>query len=293
MKKIKIKNHKNFKEFYSNLLSNKYKKILKKKYNIKRNKKTNNIFTIIYITIIIFIISFISYKLSKKYFFKKYKTPEKVSEEIKQKSEMVNNPVEIMNKYKRKNITWPIFEKLIFKPHMSDIDLQALSYFMNPKNIYFEFGSGGSTNLASYYNLSTIYSVESDAKWHEKLKKNGIKANYITVDLKSKGDWGNPGEGTTVVDWKKYIQSYQSEYNADIIFIDGRFRVACAFDVFQKIRNDTIIVIHDYNSVNDYYVIEDFYVKIQTWDLLACFIKKANISSIPDDIYNKYLYIKK
>ena len=55
---------------------------------------------------------------------------------------------------------------------------------MNPKNIYFEFGSGGSTNLASYYNL-TVYSVESDISWHNKLNSSGIKANYITIDLKA------------------------------------------------------------------------------------------------------------
>ena len=40
-------------------------------------------------------------------------------------------------------------------------------------------------NLASFYKVKT-YSVESDVKWHEKLKYRGIKANYITVDLKVK-----------------------------------------------------------------------------------------------------------
>ena len=52
---------------------------------------------------------------------------------------------------------------------------------MNPNNIYFEFGSGGSTNLASYYNIKT-YSVESDVKWHEILKNNNIIANYINFE---------------------------------------------------------------------------------------------------------------
>ena len=36
----------------------------------------------------------------------------------------------------------------------------------------------------------------------------------------------------------------------------------------------------------------DYYFKIKEWDSLAAFIKKPNISSIPLDIYNKYLYIK-
>ena len=83
----------------------------------------------------------------------------------------------------------------------------------------------------------------------------------IILDLKAHGNYGRPGPGTTVEDWKKYIQAYKKEYNADIILIDGRFRVACALDIFSKIRKD----------------------------ILAEFIKKPNIGEIPSDVYNKYL----
>ena len=69
-----------------------------------------------------------------------------------------------------------------FKPLMSSNELKAFLYFMKPEKIYFEFGSGGSTNIASYFKVKT-YSVESDKKWHEKLKNNGIIANYITMVL--------------------------------------------------------------------------------------------------------------
>ena len=160
---------------------------------------------------------------------------------------------------------------------------------MNPKNIYFEFGSGGSTNVASFYNL-TVYSVESDKMWHNKLKDSGIKANYITIDLKAHGHLGYPGKGTTVEDWKKYIQAYKSEYIADIVLIDGRFRVACALDIFPKIRSYTIVLMHDYNR-KYYHIVENYYIKIQMWDTLASFVKRPNINSIPEDIYNKYIYI--
>jgi len=54
---------------------------------------------------------------------------------------------------------------------------------MKPNLTYFEFGSGGSTNIASYYKLKE-YSVESDVLWHNKLKKSNISATLITVDLK-------------------------------------------------------------------------------------------------------------
>ena len=173
---------------------------------------------------------------------------------------------------------------------MQDRELKAFLYFMKPENIYFEFGSGGSTNIASYFKLKT-YSVESDLKWHQKLKNNGIIANYITIGLNN-SYLGYPGINTNINDWKKYIQAYKKEYNADVILIDGRFRVACALDIFAKIRNDTIIFIHDYINRPQYHIIEKFYIKIKSWDTLTLFIKNPFINSIPLKIYNFYLKVK-
>ena len=107
-----------------------------------------------------------------------------------------------------------ILNKYYFISCNFNIILIAFSYFMKPENVYFEFGSGGSTNLASFYKVKT-FSVESDVEWHEKLKKSGIKANYITIDLKVE-NFGYPGNNTNLEDWKKYIQAYKHEYNANV-----------------------------------------------------------------------------
>ena len=193
----------------------------------------------------------------------------------------------IINKYKRPHIMWPLPKEIIFKPLMTENELKNSLYFMKPGNIYFEFGSGGSTNIASFYNLKT-YSVESDANWHKKLKNTGIIANYITIDLHATS-LGYPSKETNVNDWKIYIQAYKKEYNADIILIDGRFRVACALDIFSKIRNDTLIFIHDYKNRKQYHIIERYYIKLKVWDTLALFIKNSSISNIDEKTYNKFL----
>ena len=198
----------------------------------------------------------------------------------------INNNL-FMEKYKRVSIEWPLPKAIKFKPIMSIKETKAFCYFMKPENIYFEFGSGGSTNIASYYKLKT-FSVESDVKWHKKLKDEYINATYITIDLKA-NQAGFPGKTTTIEDWKKYIQSYKEEYNADVILIDGRFRVACGLDIFNKIRNDTIVLVHDYSLREEYHILENYYLKIAVWDSLAAFIKRQNISTIPLDIYNHYL----
>ena len=197
----------------------------------------------------------------------------------------------ILNKYMRTSIEWPLPGKIKFKPLLTKKELKAFLYFMKPENIYFEFGSGGSTNIASYYKLKS-YSVESDAKWHDKLKKIGISTNYITIDLNSSFA-GYPGKGTNLTEWKKYIQAYERKYNADIIFIDGRFRVACALDIFNKIRNDTIVIIHDYTQRKEYHILEKFYKKVKVWDSLALFLKNTEINSIPNELYSFYLQQQK
>ena len=165
-----------------------------------------------------------------------YKVENIISIYLEKKLKELQNP----------SIKWPLPKDIKFKPFMQNIELKAFLSFMKPNLTYFEFGSGGSTNVASYYKLK-VYSVESDALWHNKLKKNNINATYLTIDLKANNLWGYPGKDTTVEDWKRYFQAYQSKYNADIIFIDGRFRVICGLDIFPKIRDDTLVLVHDYN----------------------------------------------
>jgi hypothetical protein len=193
----------------------------------------------------------------------------------------INNkiPISLENKLKEIQnplIEWPLPKKIKFKPCMKKEELIAFLSFMKPNRTYFEFGSGGSTNIASYYRLK-VYSVESDVLWHNMLKKNNINATFLTIDLKSKPNgWGFPGKGTSIEDWKKYFQAYQSKYNADIIFIDGRFRVICGLDIFQKIRNDTLILMHDYDR-NIYHILEKYYIKVGKWGNLSAFFKNPNI----------------
>ena len=80
----------------------------------------------------------------------------------------------------RTSIKWPFPKEIKFKPVMTNLERIAFSFFMKKENIYFEFGSGGSTNIASYYKLKS-YSVESDLTWHKKLKEHKINAIFINV----------------------------------------------------------------------------------------------------------------
>ena len=73
--------------------------------------------------------------------------------------------------------------------------------YLEKSEIYFEFGSGGSTYQASIRNnIKKIYTVESDLNWINKLK-NIIQTNNITfifneMDTQPK-TWGKFGENAT------------------------------------------------------------------------------------------------
>lgn len=184
-------------------------------------------------------------------------------------------------------IDWPIPKGIKLKPVMSDEELKGFLSFMNPKYTYFEFGCGGSTTVASYYGLKT-YSYESDKVWYEKIKNLNLNINLTLVDFGSQ-NWGNPRQGTTVNDWKKYVQAYKKEYNADIILIDGRFRVACAIDVYDKIKKDTIVLVHDYTVRPEYHIIEKYYNLIKTFGTLAVFLKKEKLVLKDENTFENYL----
>ena len=70
--------------------------------------------------------------------------------------------------------------------------------------------------------------------------------------------------------------------------IDGRFKVATALDIFNKIKDDTIVFIHEYQHRPIYFIIEQYYDYVYHWDTLTAFIKKKNIKSIPLEIQKKF-----
>ena len=284
------------------IIKRRYKRNKSNKRNKRNKRKSYSLKIIILILIFLMALSLIIilliFLILKSKFSKSYSSI-KVSSNIEKKKQNDSNllnynyTIYLENKLKELQkpiIEWPLPIRIRYRPLMSKEDLMGFLSFMKPNLTYFEFGSGGSTNIASYYKLK-VYSVESDALWHNRLKNSNINATYITVDLKTT-QLGYPGKNTNIEDWKRYYQSYDSKYNADIILIDGRFRVACGLDIFPKIRNDTLVLIHDYSHREKYHILEKYYIKVKKWDSLFAFFKNPNIASIPQNVYNEYMYDK-
>lgn len=187
---------------------------------------------------------------------------------------------------------YPLPKEINCYEHMREgglIDLMAFTSFLKDDTIFFEFGSGCTSVIAKYY-AKKSYAVEGNFEWYERGVNNGLKNNILFRDIKPKREgklWSTPGPDSKPENWQNYFQAYKKEYNADVIFIDGRFRVACAFDIFDKIKDDTIILIHEYFRPQ-YLIIEKYYEYIHHWGSLFMFIKKKGINEIPLDFQKLY-----
>ena len=191
---------------------------------------------------------------------------------------------------------YPLPKEIKCHEHIQDaglLDEMVFTSFLTKNTTFFEFASGCSSIIAKYYTRKS-YAVEGNKKWYDIGIKNGLKDNLLFRDLKCDGTGGllsYPGKNSTLEDWKSFFQAYKKEYDADVFLIDGRFRVACAFDIFNKIRNDAIVMLHECKR-SQYSIIKNYYDLIYDGSSLCVFRKKSNITEIPLDIQQKFWYEK-
>jgi hypothetical protein len=259
---------------------------------IKKKKLYNSIIFIIiflFCALILYLIMKIK-RLQRIIFETNYRNNEtefeNLQNKLKYESEMPH-----LNKVIKKRIfdrRIPLPKEIKCNPHFIDEELTAFLSFLTEDTIYFETGSGCSSVIAKYYAKKT-YAVEGCIKYYKIGIENGLKDVIIFNDLKPDDlDWSFPGKNSSLDDWKKYFQSYKKEYNADVILIDGRFKVATAMDIFDKIRDDTIVLLHEYFERPSYFILEEYYDYVYHWGRLYAFVKKKNINEIPLEIQKKY-----
>ena len=185
-------------------------------------------------------------------------------------------------------------------PHLSDNDKKLFYDYLNKSRYYFEYGSGGSTYQACIRNnILKVYSVESDLEWHNKIKNSTLKQynnkiNYMYANLNTlPNTWGDPGPNCTDLQKKSYsdkikLLSSEEQKKIDIVFIDGRFRVACALKCHKLINNNCIVIIDDFFKRTHYHKVLDYYNIInKTNDDRMVFLIKKNID-VPENIIKYY-----
>jgi len=192
--------------------------------------------------------------------------------------------------------------ELIVNPCLLKNDTLMFYKYLDKASVYFEYGSGGSTYQANIRNnITKIYSVESDIEWSNKLQQqigyNKVVYLYIEMDTRP-NTWGYPGKNSTHIQWINYSNQLSNltkdeQGLIDILFIDGRFRVACCLKSFSVISSECVVVFDDFLNRHKYHVVLDYYDILEKTvdERMVILKKKKNIISIPDDIIKKYEFI--
>lgn len=193
------------------------------------------------------------------------------------------------------------------EPWLADDDKKLFYKYLDNINVYFEYGSGGSTYQASIRkNIKTIYSVESDIIWQKKLKKTitNTNINYIFNEMDTKpNNLGRPGKNATNIQKINYSNqitklSKEEQNSIDLILIDGRFRVACCLKCYDIIKNNCLIAFDDFLNRPEYHIVLEYFDIIEkskdnsmvekSKDNSMVILKKKKDVNIPKELIEKY-----
>lgn len=155
-------------------------------------------------------------------------------------------------------------------------------------DVILEYGSGGSTVLASEMPGKTIYSVESSRVWTKMMRAWFEMEQPVSmpqmrhVNVGPTGKWGSPKDGSGFQRYHLYpLSVWDSDgfQHPDVILVDGRFRVACALTAMLRCTKETTLLFDDYEGRKGYHVIEEFLEKQEVIGKMARFtVNKTALS---------------
>jgi len=167
-------------------------------------------------------------------------------------------------------------------------------YLSNCK-IYFEYGVGQSTIWVLENTECIIISVDTDKNWINKVSipkyKKRIKINWINLgDL---GNWGRPKTYKYRNRFFDYIKNvWDFSIKADVILIDGRFRVACFLFSLLNAKSSSLIIFDDYITRPQYHVVEEILKYDEKCGRQAVFrVPNFYNKDLAQKLLNKFIYV--
>lgn len=146
--------------------------------------------------------------------------------------------------------------------------------------IILEYGSGGSTMLASTMPGKRVFSVESDRAWAIRLQAHidqvapPSPATVYHVDIGPTGDWGKPLDERNWTRFSRYpLDIWERPFfrHPDLILIDGRFRCACLAVAGMLCQRPLRVLFDDYANRPLYHAVEEMFPRTDMIGRMAVF----------------------
>lgn len=191
---------------------------------------------------------------------------------------------------------------------LTDNEINEFSNAVRNCSLYLEFGAGGSTYYVLKNTKSVVISVESDLNWINYLRRNLFiqsmeifnRLKFYYVNIGNIYSLGYPYKFSHIYDnqYKDYYSEVfsifsQQSNQIDVVFVDGRFRVACVLNTIlhlSKNKNLTIMI-HDFFDREYYHTVLNFLELIKQTDNLGIFKIKDNVNfEEVKELLKKYYY---
>ncbi|MCX7373840.1 MAG: hypothetical protein NTW56_15625 [Alphaproteobacteria bacterium] len=138
---------------------------------------------------------------------------------------------------------------------MSEAETALLSALAAKAARVVEFGCGGSTRIMLAAGAARILSVDSDATWLQRVASGpegeaACRAGRLIpwhVDIGPTGDWGWPsGPVSADTAWRYWGAPWLVMPPAELVMVDGRFRIACALAAHGQLAQGGHVAVHDW-----------------------------------------------
>jgi len=150
------------------------------------------------------------------------------------------------------------------EPWFGKNDKKMFYKYLKNTNVYFEYGSGGSTYQASILNnIKKIYAVESDIQWQNKVKQSinppdPTSDNYYCV----LGVWRDADETQLKKAYRKLAIKYHPDKNLDDKHTDEHFKAIS--DAYNCLQDPKRRATYDTNTKDKYSHINYIYGELDT-----------------------------
>ncbi len=131
-----------------------------------------------------------------------------------------------------------------------------------------EYGSGGSTVMASEMPGKRVWSVESDAAWAGMMRDwlaanppaQDTEAEVIWADIGPTKQWGHPANKGSYIRYPGYSLGpwERGDVAPDVVLVDGRFRTGCALAAALHTKKPLRLLFDDYAPRRHYHRIETY-----------------------------------
>lgn len=152
---------------------------------------------------------------------------------------------------------------------LPEAEAQAVHAAYAAADVVLEYGSGGSTVMASEMPGKRVFSVESDKDWalmmrgwfEQNAPAVGAEVDVIWSDIGPTREWGFPDSNTA---WERYacypleVWDLPEFRQPDVVLVDGRFRAGCAMATAFRTNKPVTVLLDDYARRKQYHRIEEF-----------------------------------